>query len=89
MAARCGPTGRGVLLLGLGLSILLPRAGCGPQPSWGYAAYEIVVPSKLGPKAGKAGPDEVSYSLSIEGVNYTICLRQKDFVIKKIPCLHS
>nr|XP_009939340.1 PREDICTED: LOW QUALITY PROTEIN: disintegrin and metalloproteinase domain-containing protein 9-like [Opisthocomus hoazin] len=85
MAARCGPTGRGVLLLGLGLSILLPRAGCGPQPSWGYAAYEIVVPSKLGPKAGKAGPDEVSYSLSIEGVNYTICLRQKDFVIKKFP----
>ncbi|NXL44384.1 ADAM9 protein, partial [Podilymbus podiceps] len=54
-------------------------------PAWGYAAYEIVVPRKLGPKAGKAGQDQVSYIISIQGLNYTIHLRQKDFVIKNFP----
>ncbi|XP_009972850.3 LOW QUALITY PROTEIN: disintegrin and metalloproteinase domain-containing protein 9-like [Tyto alba] len=87
---RCTPTDRGVLLLGLGLSfllqgLLLPCTDCGPQPSWGYAAYEIVIPRKLGPEAGKGSQGEVSYIINIQGVNYAIHLRQKDFVIKNFP----
>ncbi|NXL64815.1 ADAM9 protein, partial [Chordeiles acutipennis] len=54
-------------------------------PFWGYTAYEMVIPRKLDTKAGKASQDEVSYSISIQGVNYTIHLRQKDFVIKNFP----
>ncbi|XP_054699904.1 disintegrin and metalloproteinase domain-containing protein 9-like [Grus americana] len=84
---QLGCTQGGVLLLGLGLSflllgLLLPCTDCSPQPSWGYTAYEIVIPRKLGPKAGKASQDKVSYIISIQGVNYTIHLRQKDFIIR-------
>nr|XP_009500348.1 PREDICTED: disintegrin and metalloproteinase domain-containing protein 2-like [Phalacrocorax carbo] len=82
--------GRGVLLLGLGLSfllwgLLLPCTDCSPEPSWGYAVYEVVIPKKLGSRTEKASQDEVSYIISIQGVNYTIHLRQKDFVIKNFP----
>ncbi|NXP04359.1 ADAM9 protein, partial [Thinocorus orbignyianus] len=55
--------------------------------SWGYSAYEIVIPKKLGPKAGKASHDAVSYVISVQGVNYTIHLRQKDFITKNFPVL--
>ncbi|XP_025916065.1 disintegrin and metalloproteinase domain-containing protein 21-like [Apteryx rowi] len=85
------PAGRGAQLLRLGLSLLLlaplpPRADCSPQPSWGYAAYEIVVPRKIGPKAGKASQDRVSYIINVQGLDYTINLRQKkDFIIKNFP----
>ncbi|XP_009878665.1 PREDICTED: disintegrin and metalloproteinase domain-containing protein 9-like [Charadrius vociferus] len=87
---RCAPIGSGVLLLALGLScllrgLLLPCADCSPQPTWGYTTYDVVIPRKLGPKAGKASQDVVSYIISIQGVNYTIRLRQKDFVIKNFP----
>ncbi|NWW87001.1 ADAM9 protein, partial [Rhynochetos jubatus] len=54
-------------------------------PSWGYGAYEIVIPRKFDPGAGKASQDAVSYTISIQGVNYTIHLRQKDFVTKNFP----
>ncbi|NWX20182.1 ADAM9 protein, partial [Aegotheles bennettii] len=54
-------------------------------PSRAYAAYEIVVPRKLGPKAGQASQDRVSYIFSIQGVNYTIHLMQNDFVMKNFP----
>ncbi|XP_074462070.1 disintegrin and metalloproteinase domain-containing protein 21-like [Larus michahellis] len=89
---RCTLTGRGVLLLALGLSfllwgVLLPCTDCSPQHSRGYTAYEIVVPRKLGPRAGKASQKLVSYIISIQGLNYTIHLRQKDFIIKKFPIL--
>ncbi|XP_074015885.1 disintegrin and metalloproteinase domain-containing protein 9-like [Numenius arquata] len=86
---RCVPTGHGVLLA-LGLSfllrgLLLPCADCSPQTSWGYSAYEIIIPRKLGPKAGKAGQDVVSYIINVQGVDYTIHLRQKDFITKNFP----
>ncbi|XP_010154696.1 PREDICTED: disintegrin and metalloproteinase domain-containing protein 21-like [Eurypyga helias] len=83
--SRCSLVGRGLLLLGLGLPFLLPCTHCSPQPSWGYSTYEVVIPRKLGPKAGKASQDAVSYIISIQGVNYTIHLRPKDFVIKNLP----
>ncbi|NWU62690.1 ADA21 protein, partial [Pterocles burchelli] len=54
-------------------------------PSWGYAAYEIVIPWKVVPRAGKASQDEVSYVISIQGISYTIHLRQTDFIIKTLP----
>ncbi|NWW42877.1 ADAM9 protein, partial [Pedionomus torquatus] len=55
--------------------------------SWGYSAYEIVIAKKLGPKAGKASQDVVSYVISVQGMDYTIRLRQKDFVTKNFPVL--
>ncbi|NXS51222.1 ADAM9 protein, partial [Brachypteracias leptosomus] len=51
-----------------------------PQPS-----YEIVIPRRLGPKAGRGSQDHVSYLISSPGVNYTIHLKQKDFVVKNFP----
>ncbi|XP_009675822.2 disintegrin and metalloproteinase domain-containing protein 21-like [Struthio camelus] len=83
--------GSGVLLLRLGLPLLflgplLPCAECSPQLPWGYAAYEIVVPRKIGPKAGKANQDKVSYIINVQGMDYTLNLRQKkDFIIKNFP----
>ncbi|KAK2522835.1 disintegrin and metalloproteinase domain-containing protein 21 [Columba guinea] len=82
---RCIPTGRGVLLLTTILSFLLPCTNCRPQPTWGYTAYEVVIPRKLGSRAGKASQEEVSYTIDIQGIDYTIRLRKKDFVVKKIP----
>ncbi|XP_068557488.1 disintegrin and metalloproteinase domain-containing protein 20-like [Anas acuta] len=86
---RCFLMGNGILLM-LGcyllLGLLLPCADCSPQPTWGSAAYEIVIPRKLGPKAGKASRDSMSYVISIQRVNYTIHLRQKtNFIIKNLP----
>ncbi|NWI66602.1 ADAM9 protein, partial [Todus mexicanus] len=54
-------------------------------PSWVYASYEIVIPRKLSPRAGEASQDQASYIISAQGVNYTIRLRRKDFVIKTFP----
>ncbi|KAM4649376.1 disintegrin and metalloproteinase domain-containing protein 9-like isoform 1-T1 [Amazona ochrocephala] len=86
----CSPMGRGVLLLGLGLSfllqgLLLPCADCNPQTAWDHAAYEIVIPRKLAPSAGKGSKEEVSYGINIQGIAYTIHLRQKDWIIKDFP----
>ncbi|XP_009700931.1 PREDICTED: LOW QUALITY PROTEIN: disintegrin and metalloproteinase domain-containing protein 9-like [Cariama cristata] len=89
MQPRCIPMGRGLLLLGLLCVLLwglgLPGTDGSPQPSQGYTAYEIVIPRKLDFKAGKASQDKVSYIISIQGVYYTIHLRQKDFVIENLP----
>ncbi|NXC39261.1 ADAM9 protein, partial [Penelope pileata] len=57
-------------------------------PTWGYAAYEIVTPRKVGLKAGRASQDSMSYIISVQGVNYTIRLRhKKDFIVKSFPIL--
>uniref|UniRef100_A0A8B9CSS8 ADAM metallopeptidase domain 9 n=1 Tax=Anser brachyrhynchus TaxID=132585 RepID=A0A8B9CSS8_9AVES len=79
---------RVLLVLGcfLLLGLLLPCGDCSPKPTWGSTSYEIVFPRKLGPKAGKASRDSVSYVISMQGVNYTIHLRQKkDFIVKNLP----
>ncbi|XP_072207473.1 disintegrin and metalloproteinase domain-containing protein 21-like [Excalfactoria chinensis] len=92
LVPRCVPMGRGVLT-GLGFSFLLVGllllcADCSPQPAWGYAAYEIVTPKKVDSKADRASQGSMSYFINIQGVNYTIHLKQKkDFVVKNFPIL--
>ncbi|NXU51786.1 ADAM9 protein, partial [Turnix velox] len=54
---------------------------------WGYTAYDVVIPRKLDPVAGKSSQEVVSYIIPIQGINYTIHLRQKDFIIKNFPVL--
>ncbi|NXD12624.1 ADAM9 protein, partial [Nothocercus nigrocapillus] len=55
-------------------------------PTWGYAAYDIVVPREISARAGKAGRDRVSYALNIQGTDYTLHLRQKKgFMVKNFP----
>ncbi|OXB64162.1 hypothetical protein ASZ78_002092 [Callipepla squamata] len=77
---------RVLIVLGFSLlfvGLLLLCADCSPQPSWGYAAYEIVTPRKASSKAGRASQ---SYFISVQGVNYTIRLRQKkDIIAKSFP----
>ncbi|NWI18644.1 ADAM9 protein, partial [Crypturellus soui] len=55
-------------------------------PTWGYAAYDIVVPRKISPRAGRASQDRVSYAINIQGTDYTVNLQQKKgFMVKNLP----
>ncbi|NXA37401.1 ADAM9 protein, partial [Eudromia elegans] len=54
--------------------------------AWGHTVYDIVVPRQISPRAGRAPRDRVSYSITIQGTEYTVRLRRKkDLAVKKVP----
>ncbi|XP_025916141.1 disintegrin and metalloproteinase domain-containing protein 9-like [Apteryx rowi] len=88
---RWRPAGWGsALLLTLGVSVAsaarLLASAAGQHPPPGYAAYEIVRPQKLSPRAGRALAGEASYAIKVEEENYVVHLTQKKgLLVKNLP----